>query len=228
MGQETRDKKEKGFGKKLLDAVWKDPNAKQDNDDGVETETQTPPPTFAASSPTVTPGVHRAEFEKYFREVREKANLPGPDYKEFAETVEESKVDESDESKRIKTAFKAFKSMGLTKEKLVETAAHYKKLFAEKKAAFEDSVNKEIQNGVGAMQAEADALRQKNVDIDKQIQDLIATKAKNDSRIVELSNDINNRTITLNAKKTDFSAAYDNIVAEIDHNVTLINQHIQQ
>lgn len=227
MGQDESKKEKKGFGAKLLDAVWKDPNASQNDESAVETQTHTPPPVSTVSSPTVTPGVHRAEFEKYFREVREKANLPGPDYKEFAETVEESKVDESDESKRIKSAYKAFKSMGLTKDKLIETAGHYKKLFSEKKSAFEDSVNKEIQNGVGAMQAEVDGLRQKNIDIDKQIQELIATKAKNESRIVELSNDINNRTITLNSKKSDFNATYDTIVAEIDHNVTLINQHIQ-
>jgi signal transduction histidine kinase len=117
--------------------------------------------------------------------------------------------------------------MGVTKDKLIETANHYKKLFAEKKIAFDDSVNKELQTGVGSMQSEVESLKQKNVNIDQQIQDLIKEKAKNEERVLALSNDINNRSLTLNAKKNDFDVTYQSIVAEIDHNVLLINQHLQ-
>jgi len=179
-------------------------------------------------APTVTSqGVAKPEWEKYFAEVREKANLPGPDYKELAETYNDYKADISDEGQRMKMAFKGFQKMGMTKPKLIEDANYYRKLFGEKKVAFDDAINLKITNEIGSMQTEADGLKQKNIDIDKQIQDLTQQKIKNDARAVELSNKISEKSSALNTQKADFEVTYNNIIGEIDHHLELINQHIQ-
>jgi hypothetical protein len=80
----------------------------------------------------------------------EKANLPGFDYLEFRMAVDNLKKIDFDEATAYKSVFATAKTMGLTKEKLLETAAHYKAIVLKEKEQFDAASAKQQDNKVGA------------------------------------------------------------------------------
>ena len=80
----------------------------------------------------------------------EKANLPGFDYLEFRMAVDNLKKMNLDEAMSFKSAFATASTMGLTKEKLLETAAHYKAVVLKEKEQFDAASAKQQDIKVGA------------------------------------------------------------------------------
>ena len=80
----------------------------------------------------------------------EKANLPGFDYLEFRMAVDNLKRMNLDEAIAFKSAFATASTMGLTKEKLLETAAHYKAVVLKEKEQFDAASAKQQDMKVGA------------------------------------------------------------------------------
>ena len=80
----------------------------------------------------------------------EKANLPGFDYLEFRMAVDNLKKMNLDEAIAFKSAFATASTMGLTKEKLLETAAHYKAVVQKEKEQFDAASAKQQDIKVGA------------------------------------------------------------------------------
>jgi hypothetical protein len=88
------------------------------------------------------------KFEKYFDQLMDKANLPGPDYYEFFKTMETLEAHIHDEKARLSATFASLSIQGLTKDKLIETAGKYKEIMEKDKANFEkalgDKINAEV------------------------------------------------------------------------------------
>ena len=80
----------------------------------------------------------------------EKANLPGFDYLEFRMAVDNLKKIDFDEATAYKSVFATAKTMGLTKEKLLETAAHYKAVVLKEKEQFDVASAKQQDSKVGS------------------------------------------------------------------------------
>src|SRR3990172_1923777 len=91
-------------------------------------------------SETPISGVRKQEIVDYFKKVFEENNIPGPDYQEFANALEEMKSKPMDEATKIKTLFLSFKAMKLTPQKLIETANQYKVLFKGKLTQFDNEL----------------------------------------------------------------------------------------
>lgn len=81
------------------------------------------------------------KFEKYFEQLFEKANLPGPDYFEFWKMMETLEPHLPDENARIAATFSALSVQGLTKQTLVETANKYLVVIQNDKTNFEKALN---------------------------------------------------------------------------------------
>ena len=222
----SNEKKEGFFSK-----IWKDPDAEQQEE--VRTPKTTP---FTAAKNTTIPatefvspkpqGTRKQEVVDFLFKVRVENNLQGPDYHELALALEDMKADTPDEKDRIVNAFKVFKTMGLTPEKLIETANHYKKLYAQKREGFESSVNKELQVAVGDREGQKEQLSTRNLKIDEEIKILTAEKMKNEEKIKTLNDEIQSNSQRITERKADFIATYDDVVGEIDRNISLINQHL--
>lgn len=80
------------------------------------------------------------KFEKHFDQLFNKANLPGPDYYEFWKMMETLEVHIADEKARIAAVFASLSIQGLTKDKLLESATHYKSVIEKDKSEFEKAV----------------------------------------------------------------------------------------
>ena len=78
----------------------------------------------------------------------EKNNLPGFDYIEFKQALSALTEMNMDLGTAIKSAFVTGSTVGLTKEKLLESALHYAKIIAEEKVQFQKAVEKQIQQKI--------------------------------------------------------------------------------
>lgn len=230
------EKKEKSFWEKT--GLWNSDAAKEDEReervpkaqpfkskfDKEEPSGSSHTPSFQSTAPII--GQRKQEVVDFLYKVRTDNNIQGPDYHEFSIALDDYKADIADEAQRVKLAFKSFKSMGVTPQKLVETANHYKKLYAEKRAAFDATIDKEIKNAVGTRKADVDSLNSRNASIDAEIEKLQKEKSTNEARIVTLNDEINSNSSRLNERKLDFQVTYDDVVGEIDRNLNLIQQHL--
>jgi chromosome segregation ATPase len=94
-------------------------------------------------------GVDELEkFEKYFEQLFEKSNMPGPDYFEFWKMMETLEAHIPDERARITATFAALSAQGLKKENLINTANQYIQIIQTDKQQFEKALGEKVNQEV--------------------------------------------------------------------------------
>jgi hypothetical protein len=159
------------IGKKILSAFL---------DIGEETKQShaDPRPADAAPVPVATTTVAPAteqRFAGYFDKLFGDANIPGPDYYEFARMIGAMQAI-PDERARYAAAFAGLQVQGLDKEKLLSTANEYLRVLATDADQFRKTVDTALQEKVHRRSAEAEeksrriqALSQEILELQQQI-----------------------------------------------------------
>jgi len=156
------------IGKKILSVFL---------DVGEETKQPHAGPAEAAPAPvttTVTPATEQ-RFAGYFEKLFADANIPGPDYYEFARMIGAMQAI-PDERARYTAAFAGLQVQGLDKEKLLNTANEYLRVLATDADQFRKTVDTALQEKVLSRSAEAEeksrriqALSQEILELQRQI-----------------------------------------------------------
>lgn len=159
------------------------------------------------------------EFEKYFLDIMDKANLPGPDYYEFARALEGLKNAGLPEEQKLLAVFAGFQAQGVTPQGLVDAANKYITILESKKTnEFEASV-RDAQLVIGNRASRITELQKKNEELTKQIQSN-ATEA----------DDLMKQNITsqskLESKKTTFNMSFQNFIAKIQKDIQSIQTYL--
>ncbi|UYQ92299.1 hypothetical protein MKQ68_19620 [Chitinophaga horti] len=89
------------------------------------------------------------KFEQHFLRLFEQSNLPGPDYFEFWKMMETLESHLPEEKARMSAVFATLGVQGLTKDKLLQTAAQYKMIVEQDRQQFDkaagDKASQEIE-----------------------------------------------------------------------------------
>jgi translation initiation factor 2B subunit (eIF-2B alpha/beta/delta family) len=171
-------------------------------------------------------GVSQPEIVDYFKKVFTENNIPGPDYQEFKNALEEMKSQPLDEATKIKTVWISFKAMGLTPQKLIDTAGQYKTLFATKLSQFDGELQRAVNEHVDIKQKEVETLIAKNKQIDEDMKKLNAQSLANADAVKVLNDEIQKNASELSNKKNNWHKVYDDFIKEIDGHVELINKYL--
>lgn len=168
--------KRKGLFGSLFEVVEKDPIEKA-KEEVLNKPTSASPRPGLTEMPVVTPAAtsmtsslmtanrYTGKFDSVLDSIIEKENIPGPDVYELIMSVKELMSNGLSEDQAYRSAFTAFKSMGLTKEKLVETSNHYLGVL--------EKVNNEFQtNVIGKKEQEIVSLDQRAADLAAEIERL--------------------------------------------------------
>jgi hypothetical protein len=114
-------------------------------------------------------------FSEYFDNLFKEANIPGPDYYEFARMIAAMQTI-PDERSRYAAAFAGLQVQGLDKEKLLSTAAEYLRVLASDADHFGSTIEAALQEKVFSRAAEAEekskriqALSQEILELQSQI-----------------------------------------------------------
>jgi peptidoglycan hydrolase CwlO-like protein len=143
----------------------------------VDVEKAAPAPVTTTETTTTAPATPATEqrFAGYFDKLFSDANIPGPDYYEFARMIGAMQAI-SDERARYAAAFAGLQVQGLDKEKLLSTANEYLRVLAADGDQFQKTVDTALQEKVLQRSAAAEeknrrieALSQEIIQLQQQI-----------------------------------------------------------
>jgi chromosome segregation ATPase len=163
---------------------------------------------------------------KFLTDAIEKNNLPGFDYFEFKRAVVTLTGMQIDEGTAYKSAFATAATLGLTKDKLTETAAYYRNIISKEKEHFEAALQNQTQVRVTAKEEEIKRLRDQierhKKDIDR-LQDEIGGYL---NQITASETTAKSESEKLAKAKTDFERAHTALGLQIDRDIENIHKYI--
>lgn len=141
----------------------------------------------------------------------DKANLPGEDYYELTKAVDAMKAISLSEEDKLKTALAALSTKGLTKGKVLDSAAYYLEVLENEKRKFYAAFENKIKGSINADKKRITQLKE-------------AIKEKNTS-ILELKTIIEESKVKIKELETEISKS-DEKVAGIEESFLYTYEHV--
>ena len=202
------------FGKKILSAFVE---VTEDKKTVAVPELSQQQSTRAAQVQAV-PANNSEKFKQYFDKLFNDANLPGPDYFEFAKMTQ-AMAGIADEKLRYSSAFAGLNVQGLDKNKLLETAAAYLKILETDASNFSSTVDAALAEKVQAKQQAIVNKQQRMEQLQREISDL-----QNQSQLLHAEVKENEEKIESNTG--GYKMASENMKQQILLDMEKIKQHI--
>lgn len=156
----------------------------------------------------------------------ERENLPGFDYLEFKQALERLQALNMAEDVVFKSAFATASTMGVTKDKLVKTAGHYKQVLAREKKSFDNALAKQVDAKVKGKRKEVETLRKKLTQYEAKIKELENLKAAAEKTIAEADETIKAAQDSINDVHNRFEVTLNALVNQIDKDIDDINTYL--
>lgn len=156
----------------------------------------------------------------------EKNNLPGFDYIEYKQSLGGLMAMNMDEMTAFKSAFVTGGTMGVTKEKLLKTAEHYKGVLNNEKAQFDAALEKQMLQRVKSKQDEVIKLKKQIEDYQLKIKQMQDKIAEFEGIVANADEDIRASTEKIQSTSQNFEFTLKSILNEIDKDVDSINRYL--
>jgi hypothetical protein len=163
---------------------------------------------------------------EFIAQAVEKNNLPGFDYLEFKKAVAQLTAMNMDEATAYKSAFTTAATLGITKDKLIETASYYRNVVANEKEQFAQALENQHATKVAARQKEVSRLRD-------QIERHHAEIARLQNEIAGYLNQadaaetaIKTESDRLDKAKSNFEKAHQAVLLAIDRDIEAMHKNL--
>lgn len=161
---------------------------------------------------------------EFLTQALEKNNQPGFDYIEFKQSLGALEELHIDETTAIRSAFATGSTVGLTKEKLLKTAQHYKEVLSLEKRQFDAALEKQIQQRIKTKEEEIEKLKKQVEEYKIKIQQMQEKIDRSQATINSADEDISAAKEKILATKENFESALQTILNEIDKDVENFNR----
>ncbi len=158
------------------------------------------------------------KFRQYFEKLFNEANMPGPDYYEFSKMIE-AMNGIPDEKARFSAAFAGLQVQGLSKQKLLETAAAYLQVLDKDEANFLSTVDTAVEQKVLAKRKEIEQKTEKVRQLTNEINDL-------QNQVGVLTNEVKESEQKLAESSDGYKSAMKNIKQRIENEIEKIKSFI--
>ncbi|MEO1713407.1 MAG: hypothetical protein AAFU60_08740 [Bacteroidota bacterium] len=155
-----------------------------------------------------------------------KNNLPGFDYLEFKQSLANLASMNIDEETSFKSAFATATTVGLTKENLLTSAAHYKKVLDQEKRQFDSALEKQMQQKVASKKSEVEKLKAQVEQYREKIRDLEAKIAKAEGTIANADDHIQASLEKIQTTHDNFAFTFQSILNQIEKDIDSINTYL--
>jgi flagellar motility protein MotE (MotC chaperone) len=163
---------------------------------------------------------------KFLISALERSNIEGFDYLEFKQSLSALRDLKIDEHTAIKSAYATASTMGLTVNKLVKSAAHYKSILVNEKSQFDEALDKQIKDRIVSRRAESEKLQKDIAKYEEHIQKLKAEIAACQEKIKNTDKDINEAEERIMSSKAKFESTFNEIVRQIEEDIEKFNQSL--
>ena len=156
----------------------------------------------------------------------EKNNLPGFDYFEFKRAVSSLLEMKLDEATAHKSAFTTAATVGVTKEKLIETAGYYRNVVEKEKEQFDKALNNQTATKITDREVEAKRLRDQIERHKAEIARLQDEVAGYLNQIDQAEAAVKSENEKLNKAKTAFEKTHQSVILQIDKDIENIHKYL--
>ncbi len=156
----------------------------------------------------------------------EKNNLPGFDYLEFKLSLGKLMAMNLGEDTSYKSAYVTASTVGLTKDKLLSTAQHYRQVLVNEKDQFDQALNNQLQKRVKSKQQEVEKLRQQIQAWVAQIETLQKQIAQSQNTIDTADEQIQGEMRKIEATKENFEHTHQSILNQIDSDIQNMGRYL--
>ena len=156
----------------------------------------------------------------------EKNNLPGFDYFEFKRAVTALLQMQLDEATSYKSAFATAATVGLTKEKLVETAGYYREVLNKEKAQFDKALDSQNASKVTSREQEVKRLRDQIERHKAEITRLQDEMAGYLNQIDQAEASVKLEAEKLDKTKSAFERTHQSLMLQIDRDVENMHKYL--
>lgn len=174
-------------------------------------------------------GKHHNLDEKsidFLTKALEKNNLPGFDYIEFKQSLGALEDMDMEESTAFRSAYATASTVGLTKEKLLKTAEHYKSILSNEKKQFDAALEKQIHQKVKSKEQEIEKLKKQVEEYKAKIQQLQEKIERSQGTIDHADEHINQAKEKILNTKESFEFTWKSILNEINKDIENINNYL--
>jgi hypothetical protein len=162
-----------------------------------------------------TNGIDEKSLESLFKAL-ERNTLSGFDYLKFKSAVISLSQLNLDETIALKSAFMTAAAGGLTKEKLLETAQHYRAVIVKEKDLFDDATERHRDQRVGEKLKQVAIHKQLIVDNELKIKQLQEEIEKATAQVREADFEIEQAIQKIEEAKGKFGLAHQTILGQIE------------
>jgi chromosome segregation ATPase len=163
---------------------------------------------------------------EYLAKALEKNNMPGFDYIEFKQSLNKIASLNLDDSQRFQATFMTGSTVGLTKEKLIETAGQYKQILAKEKAQFDVALKSQIQQRIDGKKEELDRLLQQIKENQQRIKVLETEIDQYQVKANDITGNMDFEQQKINKTRDSFDVTYNAILVHIDQDIAKFNQFL--
>jgi peptidoglycan hydrolase CwlO-like protein len=153
-------------------------------------------------------------------------NMQGFDYIEFKQSLSSLKKMNMDDETAIKSAFATASTVGLTKDKLVQTARHYQQIVDKEKAQFDEALQNQVREKIAGKKSEVERLKKQIEESNKKIKALEEDIKKSQGTIDNADADIKAAEDKINVTKNNFESTYQSILGIIAEDIDKFNKYL--
>lgn len=162
----------------------------------------------------------------FLTDALEKNNLPGFDYIEFKQSLAALAAMNIDEATAMKSAYATAATVGLTKKKLLDTAAHYKKILNGERDKFGKAMQNQMEKNISGKQKEVEKLKAQILKHKEKIQQLEEQIGKYQGTIDAADEKINAAKAKIDQAKDKFEFAHQSVMNQIEKDIEGIKEHL--
>jgi chromosome segregation ATPase len=195
-------------------------SASKEKDSPKETTTNNLPSNIQQS---VSGGVLDQKIFDSLIKVLEKNNMPGEDYMEFIEALQNMQNIPLEETVKMQTVLATLSTKGLNKQKILESADFYIKVLEDEKKKFNEALKQETVKQVESKQKEIKSLEEQNKSKSEQIAQLTAEINQNQQQITKTKSLTEEASLKIKSTENNFIYTFEAVVSQIRTNVSKIN-----
>jgi uncharacterized coiled-coil protein SlyX len=162
------------------------------------------------------------KFEQHFSALFEKSNFPGPDYYEFWKMMDTLEAHVKDENARMAAVYATLSIQGLTKSKLIESAAQKKKIIEQDKAEFEKAASDKAATEVDGRHQQLKDMEKKMADNAALIQQLTKEITEAQAKSEQLRAQMAEQEEKIVANRQGYQVACEAMVRKINTDIQKI------
>ena len=156
----------------------------------------------------------------------EKNNLPGFDYIEFKQSLASLAKLNMDEETAMKSSFATAATVGLTKDKLLETALHYKKIIDGERTKFGNAMQNQMKKSIDGKANEVETLKAQIIKHKEHIKQLEEQITKHQKTIDTADEQINGAKAKIDQAKEKFEFAHQSVRNQIEKDIEGIQKFL--